>query len=112
MNFPLETPMVFPRGSVHVAAGSSKKFQDCHEIDVPVTTARMCPVRPSCPSNAMLMSAWMTSTGLLFRYAIPSDRPPPRVWFGPPAGADGLSAPGIHVAVERSGPEERNDLTT
>ena len=57
MNFPLDTPMVLPCGSVHIAAGSSKKFQEDHVIDVPVTTARICPVRPSCPSNAMLMSA-------------------------------------------------------
>src|SRR3954454_1554042 len=111
MNFPEDTPTVLPRGSVQVAAGSSKKFQVDHVMDVPVTTARMCPVRPSCPSNAMLMSACMTSTGLLFRYATPSARPPPMTWFGAAAAAGGLSAPATHVAVARSGPDEWNDFT-
>src|SRR5215471_965674 len=41
MKFPDDTPMTFPCGWVHVAAGSSKKLQGAHVIDVPVTTARI-----------------------------------------------------------------------
>src|SRR5262249_24575730 len=111
MNFPVETPMELARGNVHVAAGSSNVFHVDQLIVVPVTTARMWLVRPFWPSNAMLMSAWTTSVGALFRYAMPSARPPPRKPFGEPASAGGLSAPATHVAVARSGPDEWNDLT-
>src|SRR5215213_1210915 len=99
MNFPVDTPIVLARGRVHIAAGSTKLFHADHVMEAPVTTARMCPVRPSCPSNAMLTSAWITSSGALFRYATPSARPPPMKPLGVPAASGGLSAAWVHVAV-------------
>src|SRR5262249_30569206 len=110
MNFPVETPMELARGNVHVAAGSSNVFHVDQLIVVPVTTARMWLVRPFWPSNAMLMSAWTTSVGALFRYAMPSARPPPRKPFGEPASAGGLSAPATHLAGARSGPDRMERL--
>ena len=65
---------------------------------------------PSCPSNAMLMSAWVTWTDCCSGMRFPANgRRPER--FGLAATAGGLSAAAIHVAVARSGPDDRNAFT-